>query len=64
MYELIVNGLSKGVMEKFTCYDRLHEMGAELTNELYTISYNAIMNANNLFMVHSDVVAVCRILPQ
>ena len=58
-YELHINGELFAIGGKFACFDAVHELGSRVTNEAYTVSYNALANATELLMEHSEIVASC-----
>lgn len=58
-YELLIDGELYGIASQDQCYDAVHRLGAELTGESYTISYNAATKMTELLMEHADMVVAC-----
>ena len=59
LYSLFIAGMLVGNMDKFECYDRVHVLGADLTNESYTIAYDAETRTTQLFMDSESITAAC-----
>ena len=62
LFTLMIAGVIVGTdMNKFDCYDAVHEYGAQLEGESYTLSYDTGAMEMTLFMEHPDTTASCEV---
>ena len=62
IYALIVAGSTMLLSDKYECYDNLHALGADLSGESYTVTYNENAMDTELHLDHPNLTASCVII--